>query len=192
MISQALNFIAFQILWFGSVIGGGALGKPWIASLSMVPLVLLALSQPSRFLDFKLAITATVMGLSLDYLWIKLGILSFNGFSIPPMWMGFLWFGFALTINHSMKFFRDLPIAGPFAVGLFGPITYLAGEKLEAVMILDYFLLTLIIPTWMLLFHLLRTISRRIDDQLLLHDSKSKLSMDHDESNTLKECTYHD
>ena len=40
-----------------------------------------------------------------------------------------------------MKFFRELPIAGPLMVALFGPITYLEGENLDAVIIVDYFLL---------------------------------------------------
>ena len=168
-ITQTLNFIAFQILWFGCVVGGGAHRELWIGSLSLIPLVLLVLFQPSRWLDFMLAFTATALGLSLEYIWIKLGILSFSGATFPPVWMGFLWFGFALTINHSMKFFRDSPIIGPLIVGFFGPITYLAGNKLGAVIVMDYFLLVLIIPTWIFLFHFLRTLSLKVDKQQSIH-----------------------
>lgn len=168
-ITQTLNFIAFQILWFGCVVGGGARGELWIATLSLIPLILFVLLQPSRWLDCMLAFTATALGLSLEYLWIKLGILSFGGSPLPPIWMGFLWFGFALTINHSMRFFRDLPIIGPLTVGLFGPITYLAGEKLGAVEIVDYFLLALIIPAWIFLFHFLKTLSLKVDERLSIH-----------------------
>jgi len=103
-----------------------------------------------------------------------------------------LWFGFALTIHHSMKFFRELPIAGPLMVALFGPIIYLEGEKLDAVIIVDYFLLTLIISAWILLFHLFRTIFLRFDDQLSIHTIIPEQWVDQSQSNTLNEYTPHD
>ena len=173
MISQILNFFAFQILWFGCVYGGGSLELTWMPWISLVPLILDTLYKSSRALDLKLATTAALLGYGLETIWVKLTILKFGDSTLPPIWMGFLWFGFALTINHSMKFFRDLTIVGPLIVGLFGPLTYLAGQRLGAVTIENYYLLLLIIPCWIGLFQLLKMQSSWLDKTDLVHTAKN-------------------
>jgi hypothetical protein len=173
MISQILNFFAFQILWLGCVYGGGSLELTWMPWISLVPLILDTLYKSSRALDLKLATTAALLGYGLETIWVKLAILKFGDSTLPPIWMGFLWFGFALTINHSMKFFRDLTIVGPLIVGLFGPLTYLAGQRLGAVTIENYYFLLLIIPCWIGLFQLLKMQSSWLDKTDLVHTAKN-------------------
>ncbi len=99
--------------------------------------------------------------------------------------------GFALTTHHPMKFFRDLPIARPLMVGLFGPI-YLEDENLDAFIIVNYYLLTLIISAWVLLFHLSRTIFLQFDDQLSMHSAIPEQRVDQGQSYTINEYTHHD
>ena len=135
--------------------------------------ILDTLYKSSRALDLKLATTAALLGYGLETIWVKLAILKFGDSTLPPIWMGFLWLGFALTINHSMKFFRDLTIVGPLIVGLFGPLTYLAGQRLGAVTIENYYLLLLIIPCWIGLFQLLKMQSSWLDKTDLVHTAKN-------------------
>ena len=76
-------------------------------------------------------------------------------------------------------------------VGLFGPI-YLEGENLDAFIIVDYCLLTLIISAWVLLFHLSGTIFLRFDDQLSMHSAIPEQRVDQGQGHTLNEYTHHD
>ena len=78
MISQILNFFAFQILWFGCVYGGGSLELTWMPWISLVPLILDTLYKSSRALDLKLATTAALLGYGLETIWVKLAILKFG------------------------------------------------------------------------------------------------------------------
>jgi hypothetical protein len=87
--------------------------------------------------DFKLVFIALVMGLVIDSAWVIGGVLEYpnawpnNG--LAPAWIIIMWVGFALTVNHSLKWMKShpsLPIIGGL-VG--GPLAYFSGMKLGAV-----------------------------------------------------------
>jgi hypothetical protein len=48
---------------------------------------------------------------------------------LAPAWIGALWLGFALTLNHSLAFLRQKPILSA-ALGLIGgPLAYFSAER---------------------------------------------------------------
>lgn len=154
------NLILFQLLWLACVWVAGGLGYEWAAVAAMVPLVILACFGPARSTDLLVAFVAAAAGLLLDNVWVAIGLLTFTGYTLAPFWIGFLWFGVGLTLNHSMSWFRDRRLLGPLIVGLFGPITYFSGERLGAVEVERSLLLGLIAVSWCCLFAVLTQLSQ--------------------------------
>lgn len=147
-----LNLVFFQTLWFGAVLGAGAYALHWLAIGTLIPISVLAWYSPTRQADFTLAGVALAVGIIADNLWVYVGILDFPGHSFAPYWIGFLWYGLGLTINHSLSWFRDRTLLGPLIVGLFAPLSYFAGERLGAVSVLEPQMTPIISLSWIALF----------------------------------------
>lgn len=132
-----VNAALFQGVWFACVIGS-AYQLLWPAALSCLVLICWQLHPARRHsTDFKLLGTAIVLGLIVDTIWIQAGFIEFTDprfiAGVSPMWIVFLWMGFALTINHSLIWLSAHPLL-PALMGLIGgPMSYLAGLKLGAV-----------------------------------------------------------
>lgn len=152
MLFLALNFVFFQMLWFANVLGAGSYGLYWLGLAGVLPLLVLTAFSPERRSDLAVALLALAGGMLLDTLWIALGILRFDDGTFAPFWIGSLWFGLGLTINHSMRWFRDQKILGPLIVGAFGPVTYLTGQSLGAVEVVTPWLLPLVSAAWIVFF----------------------------------------
>ena len=151
-ISVVLNFVCFQALWFSCVVGAGAYNLNWLAVASIAPIAAVIAFTKSRTADLAIAVLAVCIGMIIDNIWVSLGILSYPGYSFAPFWIGILWFGLGLTINHSMAMFRDRYIIGSLIVGAFAPVTYLTGQRFGAVVIEDLWLTPLICVTWFVVF----------------------------------------
>lgn len=135
------NFVAFQLGWFGCVLGA-ANGTPAIGPvivLAAAGLHLRLAARPAR--ELSLLLVAAAIGVVFDSALVRGGFLSYpNGIlwaGTAPYWIVALWVAFATTLNVSMRWLRGRPwIAVAFgAVG--GPLSYLAGARLGAVEILD-------------------------------------------------------
>ncbi|MEM7358959.1 MAG: DUF2878 domain-containing protein [Pseudomonadota bacterium] len=132
-----INAVLFQILWFAAVLGG-AQKVLWPAILATAVMFGWQLAGKRRHPnDIKVICAAIVLGLAVDSTWIGLGLMEFNDprpFTwLSPVWMVFMWAGFALTLNHSMVWLTAHPVL-PGLMGLIGgPMAYLAGERLGAV-----------------------------------------------------------
>lgn len=136
-VTIVINAALFQIVWFACVIGG-ANGLLWPAVISFGALAVWQLPAKRRHsTDIKLLITAIVLGLMFDSLWVQLGFLEFadqRPFSmLAPAWIIILWMGFALTINHSLTWINIHPALPALLGAICGPSSYLAGMKLGAV-----------------------------------------------------------
>lgn len=148
----ALNFFLFQVLWFAAVWAAGAKGLDQAAWIAAAALTVLAFFSEVRKADAAVAVLAVCVGMIADNFWVYLDILKFPGHTFAPYWIGLLWFGMGLTVNHSLRFFRDRDWLGPLIVGIFGPVTYLAGERLGAVVVLSVPKLALIAVVWVGVF----------------------------------------
>lgn len=162
MINPAIlaNGALFQAAWFGCVLGGANDANFW-----GVPALALLGWQSIRGiytrLDAAWMAAALAMGLILDTLWIKTGILVYDGWAWAPVWILVLWCALGLTMNHSMRFFAERPLMGAVLAGGSAPFSYLGGERLGAVMVPDPVQLVWVSLTWGLVFWLAFTLVGR-------------------------------
>ncbi|QTH62866.1 DUF2878 domain-containing protein [Psychrosphaera ytuae] len=129
-----LNFVFFQLIWFGSILIGNA----------FIPLAALIFFLHFRFTsetqhDKKIMAIAALIGVVVDSLLMFFGVFEFQHgllvhWLIPP-WLVVLWMAFAMTLNHSLAYFQKQPLLAFIGGAVSGPLSYLAGVKLGAIQI---------------------------------------------------------
>lgn len=127
---SVINIVLFQLCWSGFV-GGAGHGMWWIG----VPLLTIFLAWQIKTsdvprADVTLVLAAAVLGFVVDTLFLKAGLMTYAS-PIPfeglaPAWMTGLWIGFALTLNHSMKFLHHKHLIGFVFGAIGGPVAYYA------------------------------------------------------------------
>ena len=88
--------------------------------------------------EIKLIISFGILGTLLDTGLAYFGILIYQGtyFAdtvIAPLWITAMWCGFSATINHSLSWLRNRYISSAVLGLVFGPLSYIAGVKFEAI-----------------------------------------------------------
>lgn len=126
-----LNFAWFQLIWFVAIVYGESAQVYLVLSL-LLHFVL----SPSRGQDLKIMLPICLIGISLDA---SLAFFDIMTFQTQPMqlmtiWLAMLWCHFAVTLNHGMLWLSRLPLLWQcICGGVFGPISYFSGAKLEAI-----------------------------------------------------------
>ena len=149
--AHLLNALLFQLNWFACVLGGAHDQLIWpLLTLSLM----FAQIARSRFLhsDIFLALGAALVGLFLDTLWIRLGILDY-GTELAPVWIVMMWMGAALSLNHSLSWLQAQPMLGGILAAMVAPLCYLSGESLGAVSV-DNSGLPAVAMSWLVVFAL--------------------------------------
>ena len=157
------NAVGFQLAWVASV-WGGAIGLIWPAGLILACFVIYTLlDQQSRRADLRMLLIVVPLGYGLDSFLVATNVYEFAHQSsdavLAPVWIAFLWVGFALTLNHSLSFLRTHN-ALPAFFGLAGaPLAYwVAGNAFNAVtfnyplaqtLVLIGLLWALALPIWL-------------------------------------------
>lgn len=126
-----LNFVLFQLVWALSLYGV-VIGYSWLGAAALLGFLIFhaATSRTARA-DFAVAVIAVLIGLVLDTIYIKTGLIAYNGELLwsgaAPLWILALWANFALTLNGCLGWLRErLRIAAALAfVG--GPLSYYGG-----------------------------------------------------------------
>lgn len=144
MLRTWANLLLFQAGWFLAVPGAGA-GLPWagvVFALLWLPLHLAAVARDgdgnwSR--ELSLIAMAVGLGGLLDSALVLAGLLSFpeaTRLGAPTtLWMLALWAMFAATLRFSLSWLRGrLVLAALFGL-VGGPLAYLGGERLDAIVI---------------------------------------------------------
>lgn len=132
------NVVGFQAVWLASVAGAGA-GLAWAGPLAAALFAALMLRYGGKArADLRLLAVALPLGLLLDSLFAASGWLvyaeAWPWASLAPVWIWSLWVGFALTLNHSMAFLRERPLAAVALGAVGGPLAYwTAAGAFEAV-----------------------------------------------------------
>lgn len=136
-----LNFIIFQVGWFSSVYGG-AQQMPWLGPIAVTAALLIHLRAAHRpRQEIVLVLSCALIGATFDSALVALGWVQYSSGifsqSMAPYWIITMWMLFATTLNVSMRWLRNKDkLAAVFGfVG--GPITYLAGQKLGAIILVD-------------------------------------------------------
>lgn len=127
-----LNFIFFQIIWFGCIV----LGNVFIP-VALVLILIHFNHADSTEHDMHIMLLAGGIGFALDSALMHLGVMRFESglisdFFIPP-WLIMLWVAFAMTLNHSLYYFQEKPLFAFIGGAVSGPLSYLAGERFGAV-----------------------------------------------------------
>jgi len=163
-----VNFIGFQVGWFACVLGA-ANDKELLGMIIALGIVIYhVVNQGDSRKELKLVLAATVIGLLWETWVLNLNILRYpshpEALFWAPTWLIMMWALFATTINLSMGWLKDRGVLAVFMGAIFGPLAFIGGEELGAVVFLDSTLsmITLAIG-WGLLMPLLLWIAERIN-----------------------------
>jgi hypothetical protein len=140
LMGLAFNFISFQIGWFACVIGA-AKGYPLLATAVASLIIVLHLCRVNNvYSELSLIISAVVIGIIWESLLVASDWLSYSN-SIDaffaPIWLVAMWALFATTINVSMAWLKNRWLLASSMGAIFGPLAFIAGEKLGAVQFID-------------------------------------------------------
>ena len=163
-----LNVIAFNVGWFACALSA-AWHLPWIGTGIVLLLAGVHLQLAVRPLqELKLMGTAALLGLIWDSLLVASGILTFPSGTVmagmAPYWMLAMWVNFAMILNVSLRWLKGRSLFAGVLGALGGPLAYVGGEKLGAVVFPDP-LLALVSLTlgWAVIMPLLVALSMRFD-----------------------------
>lgn len=163
-----VNFIGFQVGWFACVLGA-ANDKELLGIFIALGIVIYhVVNQGDSLKELKLVLAATAIGLFWETWVLNLDILRYpshpDALFWAPTWLIMMWALFATTINLSMGWLKGRWVLAVFMGAIFGPLAFIGGERLGAVVFLDSTLsiITLCVG-WGLLMPLLLWIAERIN-----------------------------
>lgn len=168
MTTKLINFVLFQLGWFGCVLSGAA-GQPWMgAALAVAVIVWHVWRAPQPNAELKLIGLAIVIGTAWDSLLVWQGWLGYSSGMLlsfaAPYWIVIMWALFATTLNVSLRWLKGRWIIATVFGAIGGPLAYLAGQRLGAVEFIDTPLALLaLLLGWALFTPLLLVLSRRYD-----------------------------
>jgi hypothetical protein len=138
-----INFAAFQIGWFSSVVGA-AKQMPWLGPVALLVVLAIHLRQARRpEAELTLIVACGLVGMFFDSI-----LVAFNWVSYPsgqfseflaPYWIVTMWMLFGTTLNLSMGWLKGRPLLAAFFGAIGGPASYIAGQKLGGIVFVDYY-----------------------------------------------------
>jgi hypothetical protein len=163
-----LNIAAFQLSWFGCVLGavkGYPLLGPAIVSIVVVLHLSLA-HRPGR--ELVLILLAGALGALFDSALVSSGWIVYPNGTIwagtAPYWIVALWLAFATTLNLSMRWLRGSPWVAALFGAIGGPLSYAAGARLGGLQFVnEAAALGALAIGWAVITPLLVELSRRLD-----------------------------
>ena len=162
------NFLAFQVAWLSSVIGG-ANQMPWLGPITVLVAVILHLRAARKPVEeVLLLLSCAVIGASFDSMLVAAGWVTYKAglFSayFAPYWIITMWVLFATTLNVSMRWLRGRPKLAAFFGFYGGPASYIAGQELGGIVLTNQVasLLALAIG-WAIMMPMLMWLSENLD-----------------------------
>ena len=141
--SLIINVVAFKAGWLLSVIGG-AQQLPWLGPLAVfcaVVMHLLRARKPSA--ELRLIIACGVVGGCFDSLLVTAGWVQYPAgmfhAMLAPYWIVTMWMLFATTLNVALRWLRGRQLIAAMFGFVGGPLAYLAGHKLGAIVFVEQF-----------------------------------------------------
>lgn len=162
------NVVLFQLGWFACVFGGSGQWH-WLASLFVILVLIHHLFDASSVsTELQLLLCAGLIGFVWDSILVRLGILQFEfGFlheNFAPEWIVAMWLLFATTLNVSLRWLKKRWLISAVFGAVGGPLAYLAGQKLGAVVMPDLWVgLAVLCVGWSFIFPLLVWLSLHFD-----------------------------
>ena len=138
---KLINFVTFQVGWFTCVLSA-ANGTPWLGLVVVSAIVanhVLRASWPAH--EAQLVTLAVAIGLIFDSLLVSSGWLRYpSGLmlsNMAPYWILAMWALFATTLNSSMDWLKNKLLLASVLGAIFGPLSYMAGQRLGAIELID-------------------------------------------------------
>ena len=166
--SMIVNFAAFQVGWFATVLGG-ANNLAWAgttAALVIVGFHLYRIANPRK--ELLLLALVGVLGAAWDSTLVALGITSYpSGIfidGIAPHWIIALWLLFATTLNISLRWLRGRLVLGFICGAIFGPLAFYGGHLLGGVNFADLsFAMIVLSVGWAVMIPILLILAEKLD-----------------------------
>lgn len=168
-----INFAGFQLGWFACVLMA-ARHQP--ATGAIVALIITAVHvyiMKNRLNTLLLLIIVTLLGSIWDSLLTFHNVLVFDSglisTQLAPYWIMTMWLVFATTLNVSLRWLHGHYGYAMLLGAVAGPLAYLGGSKLGAVIIPDALMATVVLAIgWSLLMPLLVKIAGSFEHQPIM------------------------
>tara|TARA_B100000941_G_C28288712_1_gene440365 strand:+ start:175 stop:687 length:513 start_codon:yes stop_codon:yes gene_type:complete len=160
------NILGFQLSWWACVLGV-------VNQMQFIGPIFMTLFLIFHFMLFSYqkkeiiyVIIVGLIGLVVDTIFLQTNLIKyefplFN--MLAPLWIIYMWLGFAATVNHSMYWLEDKIIITVLFGLIFGPLSYMAGVKFGALELVFPFISMIVIGiTWAFVLPLLFNINRKI------------------------------
>jgi hypothetical protein len=133
--STPVNFLTFEICWFGCVMGAAS-NLGWLGALLVlvaVPLQVYFLTDRRRE-EALFVLLCGLCGFVLETLMIigKVYIPAWWDLPISPLWMLALWINFGPLVAISLSWLKGKYLLAAIVGGLAGPVAYWGGDELGA------------------------------------------------------------
>ena len=140
-VNLILNFGVFHIGWLACVLGAAS-DMALTGSLIAILLIAMHLARVANFrAELYLVLAAVAIGFAWETLLLSQQWLVYAGSAIgsdlAPYWLVIMWALFATTINVSMAWMKNRWLLAVVMGAVFGPMAFVAGEKLGAVQFID-------------------------------------------------------
>ena len=138
-----INFVAFQLGWFSCVLSA-AKGLPWLGLIVVCLVVALHIGSSEKPRnEWQLLMLAVFTGLVFDSLLVSGGLVRYPSWMLftgmAPYWILAMWALFSTTLNLSMGWLKSSLALAAVMGAVFGPLSYLAGARLGAIVLIDSF-----------------------------------------------------
>ena len=149
------NTVFLQVLWFAVILGAAhEWMTPAFVCFFLFSLYHLSYAENPKQ-EIGVIIIATLLGSTLDSVWVQLGWLKF-GYAIPaagfaPFWIAILWAGLGLTLNHSLRWLQNRLLLAAALSMISAPLSYFAASRLGAVEILNPLFYPMLSLSWAVL-----------------------------------------
>ena len=135
-----INYALYQAGWCACVLGGAS-HRPWTGFLIATILIGVHLTLSlDRSLEARLVVFVTAVGAVVEIVQIAAGTYRFTSGTVndamPPPWLLAMWAHFATTFRFSLRRVITRPVSAALFGAAGGPIAFLAGERLGAVILL--------------------------------------------------------
>ena len=168
MTNTILNAVGFQLVWVACV-GGAGSGRWWLGPLAVLGFAGWHFARSTcRAADARVALVAVGLGSVFDAALKAADLLAYAApgpwVIVAPAWILSLWLGFALTLNHSLRWMQGRPVVAALFGGIGGPLSYWMGERAWGAVTWNASLpvvLAVLAVLWMVVTPMLVTVAER-------------------------------